>query len=136
MSQLSVRLPDDFIARLEARGEKSTAIRESLDRYFSLMARAQVGLRDRFSEAELSLMADAANGTLHESWSIPLLAHEIEDALALDNLGKKWSVDGPALLAKLHALDLTSTFALVDALERFWVGVSKGQDIPHADILK
>lgn len=136
MPQLSVRFPDASLPDLETRGDKAAVIRESLARYFSLLARARAGLRAALTEAEVSLLADASNGVIYESWSIPHLAAGIEDAIALDGADRKWGVDGPALLAKLAALDSAATFALVDALERFWAAAGRGEDVPPADILR
>lgn len=90
------------------------------DRYLEALRRARASWPP-FSEAEWSLLRDAMNGTLHEPAAmIAALDQGIEDAIALDGLDAKWSVDGPALLAKLRGLDFMQEVALVEAVERWW----------------
>lgn len=127
MPQISVRLPDDFTAKLEERGDRAGVIRSTLDRYWDLLQRARPALREKFSAAELSLIADASNGTIYDTWSIPALWMGIEDSINLDGTADKWSVDGPALVDKLKALTPAESHALVDAVERFWHAVGEGQ---------
>ncbi len=47
----------------------------------------------------------------------------------MDRLAAKWEVDGQALIRKVKELDLLSNFALVDAVERWWIRQS-GEDQP------
>jgi hypothetical protein len=126
MPMISVRMPDEYLPKIECRGEKATVIRESLDRYFLLLDRARIDLQDIFTDTELQLMADASNGVIYEAWSIPHMAMGIADSMSLDNLGEKWGVNADQLLAKLKNLDAASSFALVDALERFWESCGRG----------
>lgn len=136
MPQLSVRLPDDFMAELEKRGDRATVIRETLERHFSLLARARPSLREALTPDEISLIADAGNGVLYEAWSIPHLSAGVADSIALDGLDAKWGVDGPALVEKLRRLDAAQTFALADAVERYWKAVGRGEEMRSEDLLK
>jgi hypothetical protein len=102
----------------------------TLTRYHALMA-AELA-RCRFTEAEASLLCDAGDGMYWEPSSIPLLWTEITDAIDLDALAARWQLGGGRrtdaehfeagshLIAKLRALTPGQTFAVVDAVERFW----------------
>ncbi|MDE2102674.1 MAG: hypothetical protein KGL39_35850 [Patescibacteria group bacterium] len=48
------------------------------------------------------------------------LEMEIEDAIKLDGLDEKWNVDGPALLAKLHAMSPQQRETLVRGVAAVW----------------
>lgn len=132
MEILAERVPEAASART---GERSGIISEALERYFYMLARASAGLRGILSREEVSLVADACNGTLWQSWSVPHLAAEIQDAVRLDALDEKWGVDGPSLIAKLQALDIASIYALVDAVERYWSRVEQGCQPVIGDLL-
>jgi hypothetical protein len=137
----SIRLTDELTAAIEARkhgayDNTNAAIVEMLDRYTYMLQRSLPALRETLSEKEISLIADSCNGTMFQAWSVPLLYANIEDSISLDGLDEKWGVDGAALLDKIRALDLSTTFALVDAVERFWARVGNGEQVDLADILK
>lgn len=137
----SVRLPDDITAEIEKRksiprDNMNAAILEMLERYTYMLQRSLPVLRETFSEKEMSLIADSCNGTMFQAWSVPLLYANIEDSIKLDGLDEKWGIDGVALLSGLRGLDLAATFALVDAVERFWTRVGNGEKPDLADILK
>jgi hypothetical protein len=80
-------------------------------------------------------MADVCNGTLFQAWSIPHLAEGVADGIEIDHADAKWSVDGPALLEKLRDFSPLKTYALVDAIERFWAASTRGSNTPYAEIL-
>lgn len=94
-----------------------TAARD-LERYYALVEE-ELGSLD-LTEAQASLICDALNGTLLEPYSIRLLWAEVDDAVHLNGLDRKWGVSGPALVEKLRALTPGQKFALADAVERFW----------------
>lgn len=128
---------DSFVMELDKRGEdRSSAVRQTVERYTDLLNRARVALRDHFSAAELSLIVDASNGVIYDTWSIPALWMGIEDSIQLDRTDVKWSVDGPALVEKLKFLTPTECAAIVDATERFWRGVGKGEESSAEDLLQ
>jgi len=134
--KLSISLIPELISEIELRNlERSAAIANCLERYFSLIDKTRRGLRDRFSSNELGLIVDARNGTLWDSRSAQMLHVEIDDALA-DGLGEKWQVDGRALVEKLEALDLVQKLALVDAIERWWMRVSRDENPQPDEVLK
>ncbi|MNK46810.1 hypothetical protein D3C87_656010 [compost metagenome] len=94
------------------------------DRYMEILRRQQIA--KRFSEAELNLLKDSLNGVLHEpAGMIRGVAVGIQDSIELDGLAEKWEVDGPALIAKLQALDYVAEVALVEYVEAYWARVSQ-----------
>lgn len=118
------RVGEELLPHLQQRARDdsspalSAAAKTALERYIAIMEDERRRLD--LSEAEWHLIADATNGTIWEPYSIPLLWAEIDDAIKLDGLDKKWAVDGPALVAKLRGLDLAGKVAIIDAVERFW----------------
>ena len=131
----TIRLDEQALAPIKARGtEKAAVIRESLDRYFTMLDRARRNLRGQFVDSELLLLADVCNGVIFQAWSVPHLVAEIEDSLQ-DGYARKWGVDGPALVARLQALSLIETYALVDVIERFWFASSAGQEVQITTLL-
>ncbi len=100
---------------------------QCIERYLALLA-AELRRVD-LSEAEAMLLLDRLNGVLHETpESIPtMLWAGVDDSIARDGLDRTWGVDGPALVAKLRALSPVQAVAVVDACERYWVTVGRGE---------
>jgi len=74
--------------------------------------------------AEWSLLADVLNGTLLDAEpGGPDLARylwaEVADS-GPDGMAKKWSVDLPALAARLKALDYPAQCAVLEVVRAFW----------------
>lgn len=103
-------------------GKRNLTAARDLERYYSLLAAELAGIE--LSEAEASLVCDALNGTLFEPHTIRLLWAEVDDAIRHDGLAEKWGVDGPALVERLRSLTPGQAYALVDAVERFWLDAS------------
>jgi|WetSurMetagenome_2_1015567.scaffolds.fasta_scaffold318848_2 hypothetical protein len=140
VTKQSVSLMPEIVAQIEqrqdaARGNFSGTINESLSRYFEMLRRERAALRIQFSGPELALLCDVLNGSLMQSYSIPLLYAEVEDSVP-DGYAEKWQVDGPALAAKLRSLSYGQTAALVDAVERWWSGSYSGERPPFDEILR
>ncbi|MDK2883320.1 MAG: hypothetical protein PWP58_1656 [Bacillota bacterium] len=116
--RISVTLTPEVLTELHARGPRSTVINRDLDRLYTLYRRAlaQVGLTTR----EALLIADALNGILMDVTTVPLFWAQIQDAIAVEHLDKKWQVDGQALVEKLRGLNEIQALAVIDAAERFW----------------
>ncbi len=92
-----------------------------LARYHTLLARGRAQARATFNENELWLMADALNGTAQVAEFIEYLWHEVSDACHLDDLDGKWEVDGKEIVRKLREAETSTIFAIVDAIEQFWL---------------
>lgn len=70
---------------------------------------------------EAMLIIDCLNGTFVEpSTARQQIPFEIADGIRLEHLDQKWSVDGPALLAKLEKLTDESAVALAEAVNKWW----------------
>lgn len=142
--RLSITMPSHTLAQVEARqarpGEdqsvdRSATIAKSLDRYFYAIAAARRDLRERFNSAEQGLLLDVANGALFASpCAIGFLEHEVAAAIT-DGLAEKWQVDGPALIEKLTALSYAEKLALIDAAERWWHRVGRGEQPAPGEML-
>lgn len=70
---------------------------------------------------EALLIVDALNGSILEpTLAEQLLWAEIEDAIHLDRLDQKWTVNGDALIGRLKALDNAGAREVVEKAEQFW----------------
>ena len=123
----------DVLEEVQARtGEghsKSETIRRDLRRYYELM-RAELKTIELTRNEAMAVM-DACNGLWLEdlpNLSYSLIWAEVEDAIRLDGLDKKWEIDGPALVEKLRSLTRTQTAALADAITRFWANTGRDAD--------
>jgi hypothetical protein len=142
--RLSITMPAHTLAQVTARQarpedeqstDRSSVIAKSLDRYFYAIAAARRGLRSRFSEGEQGLILDVANGALFASpCAAGFLEHEVAAAL-VDGGAEKWQVDGPALHKKLAALSYCEKLALIDAAERWWHRVGRGEQPAPGEML-
>ncbi len=99
---------------------KSLVAKRDLERYYSLLERTLPTLG--LSKEEVCLVADSLNGTLIEPHTLSLVWANVDDSIRLDGLDEKWGVDGEALVGKLRAFTPLQATALVDAVERFWIG--------------
>ena len=93
------------------------------DRYGAIVKRCQADNARLFSEAEQNAIRDCCNGTWFEPAFQGSVVDNVEDAIPLEGLDKKWQVDGPALVEKLRALDLAHEIALIESIEQFWRNV-------------
>ena len=115
--------PETLINQLKSRGQISEVSRESLTRYFAMLGWNRRELKDKFTPGELSFLADICNGTMFTGGMIPLgLLADAQDAES--EFYDKWEVDRKTLLDKLTKLSPCQEATLVDAIERFWEGVS------------
>lgn len=142
--RFSITMPPRTLAQVAARQarpedeqstDRSSVITKSLDRYFYALDSARRVLRQRLSEGEQGLILDALNGTLFsEPFSVGIVEHEVADAIA-DGYAEKWQVDGPALVEKLTALSYCEKLAIVDAAERWWNRVARGEQPAVGEML-
>lgn len=108
-------------------GALSARLNRIGDRYAEILRRQRI--QQRFSDAELNLLKDSLNGTISEpAGMIRGVAIGVQDSIELDGLAEKWGVDGPALIAKLQALDYVAEVALVEYVEAYWARVSQDQE--------
>lgn len=105
-----------------------------LDRLRGFLARADRALtaerrliRELLSPGEQAVIADHANGVWYTEGTILYLPYGVRDSIEMDGLDKKWVVDGPELVEKLEGFDYCALWALVDACQRYWASVSRGE---------
>ena len=138
-SKQSVSLPAPVLAALKLRDENnlSGAISRAVMRYLSIMAYERRELRPQFNAQECGLILDACNGVaFFDSFSVRLFPDGVRDAIEMDELDKKWKVDGSALLAKLDAITFSQRMTLVDAVQRWWNRTTEpGEQPQYGDLL-
>ena len=130
---IQLRVSDEMLGGIEnrsdpARGGISEAIRESLSRYYYLLDYERAKIQDTFTRGELSLMVDLCNGTVFQPHTV-INGVSAKVADAEDFYFEKWKCDRKELLAKLDRLMPCQHFALVDAIERFWSGISRSPSL-------
>lgn len=104
--RLSGQLASDVEKRVEQDSERPGVMRRDLGRYYEAIERAMPS----FTEDEATLLVNALNGTRHaDPAGIALLWAEVAD-------------DDPALAQRLRRLSYIECAAVVDAVERFWIG--------------
>ena len=100
-----------------------------------MLSRGRAQARATFSERELWLIADMLNGTAIISDFIELLWAEASDGCFLDGLDEKWGVDSDVLVRKLRGAELSTLFAVADAVEQFWLQEEPGSILATFDHL-
>ncbi len=108
----------DMESRVRGGDVTPSDIRAQLSFYFHGLAETlqQIVL----SEGEALLLCDSLNGVLHEPHTVSLLWAGVADSIELEELDKKWGVDGKALVEKLRAMDYWQALSLIDAVTRWW----------------
>lgn len=76
----------------------------------------------RLSPEAWGLLFDVLNGIWLAPAELAVLGipHEVSDAIELNELDRKWGVDGARLLERLRQADYAELVAIADAAERFW----------------
>jgi hypothetical protein len=111
----------EFAKRADMQGDpgEGRLAKRDLKRYYHALDQALAYVRGTLSEGEASAICDANNGTFWESWSFTMLWANVHDT---PGLGEKWGIDQAALIAKMQKWSLIQAMAVVDAVERFWIG--------------
>jgi hypothetical protein len=97
---------------------RSSIINRDLERLYKLYHRALKSIDLTLSEVWLIL--DALNSSLMTADTAGLLWVNIAESIELDDLDKKWDVDGNQLVEKLKNLSPFENMSIIDASERFW----------------
>lgn len=127
-------LAGPLAARAGSRLPLNRVAARDLDRYYAVLADELARLR--LTRDEAMLILDSLNGTVEivpESAYINLWAG-IADGIRLDRLHEKWGVEGSALVARLQGLSLAGALAVVDASERYWQAVGRGEQPQPTDV--
>lgn len=126
VQRISLSINTDILEQVDERSEvRSTIITRDLERLYTLYRRAL--RRVDLSVDEACLITDALNSSLMTADTAHLLWASIEDAMKYEGLQEKWGVDGKALVEKLRSLNEIQSMAIIDAVERFWAGVTNGR---------
>ena len=120
---VSVNLQPHILDELAERGQRAPTINRDLERLYTLYQRAL--RRVSLTVDEACLIVDALNGSLYDARTAGLLPAGVRDAIRLDGLDQKWSVDGESLVQKLSELDDLACMAIIDAAERVWADESE-----------
>src|SRR3990172_545955 len=141
--KLSISLYPRAEAFARARGDitagdnVSGAVNKALERYEAILDRGRSHLLEVLSEDEVALIFDVLNGVMFaDTISILLVWREVADGIKLDELDKKWSVDGKVLVEKMQMFNYATNAALVDASERWGNFVASGNHPGWLDTLK
>lgn len=132
MIRIDLQLKDPLAAHVAARPYASwtgrpgagSTVKRDLGRYYQLIAEDLRSLN--LTEGEASLICDACNGSMWIEGGLHPRTHivaNVEDSIALNNLGSTWGLDEQQehrLVKRLRKMSAGQTFALVDAIERFW----------------
>jgi len=108
-------------AALHQRGESTGTVGlRDLKRYYTLLKRCLETLY--FSEGEAALICDALKDyQLDKNINqIGLIWADLEDSIQINQLDKKWGVNGQELIHKCQSLTPCQVFAVADAVEKFW----------------
>lgn len=132
--RLNFWAPEEIVEKIKARGELSDQLREGMTRYYALLDYERVQIRDRFTQGELGLILDLCNGTAWTGGMIPLgVQANCEDAEEF--YYERWECERKPLIDKLSALTPAQEYALVDAIERWWLAVGHGFQPPIEQLL-
>lgn len=121
--RIEFRATTSVAAELTARSagvSPSDAARRDLARYYALLDE-ELG-RVALTPTEALLLCDALNG-VYAGDNVTVarhLDHEIEDAIELNQVDRKWEVDGTALVTTVRGWTLAARLAALDAVERWW----------------
>lgn len=132
--KFSITLFASTIAGIDARGDnRSETIGRDLERYYAALERARKSIN--LTPGECGLILDVCNGTIFEPWSLPALAVSVEYS-ANDGYGEKWGCGVGELAEKLRQMSYIENAAIIDAAERWWERVSRGEQPNPAELLK
>ena len=124
-----------------AHGEKASAAREGLRRYFTLLILARNEIRSLFSRAELGAVCDLCNGTLFQAMTDQMfdpktlkLRSEVAAKMETERF-HSGEVSGAVWVEKLQSLTPFQVSALCDSVQRYWRASSTGLAVDLGSIL-
>lgn len=127
-------IQDDLAARSSNEQRRALTAKRDLERYYAMIK--QTLAKWSLSEGEASLIVDVLNGTITEPHSAALLWAEIDDAITNDGVAERWSVDGEELVYNLRRASAFEALALIDAAERYWQSVARGEEMSQTERLR
>lgn len=142
----TLQLSDQARAAIESRSEQykgqyrlSSGAETMILRYAALL---EIGRRELASaigaiglpaERMFSCACDALNGTFTEPHTLAYTGESVAECIQEDGLGEKWEL--PERAASVFEDDLSplALAALADMVERYWLGVTRGDGATPAE---
>ena len=120
--QVNFRAGDLAEPLSEYPGAPGNAAKTLISRYVSFVRDGLRLIREgvALSEAEALVVCDALHGMPLEPITIPLVPEAIRQMAVIRRAGQDQGVNGQALVDRIASLDTALTFALLDAVERYW----------------
>lgn len=117
---------NDITDRAEAAGPVAAGVvlARDLSRYYALLHAELDTAAGDLSAEEALLICDAMRGTYLSDQLVEArhLDDDLRDSIALESLAGKWSVDEARLLRTVTGWSVGQRLAVLDAVERFWLG--------------
>ena len=129
MKKTTIRFEVEVADRIEQLGNLAGVISHFTDTYYHVREAFTQWLKQKFSENELKLILDAANGLGYSPQLIAGYQAHLEDAIALDGVDVKWGVDAKTLLAKIEEMPKHELMMLHEWGWWFWYGKWKVQPL-------
>ena len=110
----------------EPKGEtKNHRLQQDLITYWAMLDVGLAQARRSLTQREAQSVLDVLNGTYWDASNASMMTSggltlSVRDAIDLEGLDQKWSLDRDTIIAKLEALDRISTLALMDWARLFW----------------
>ena len=137
----SIYIGSELTRLLNGRSDANSGLRSTsgvlnavADRYLEIVRRSLPTL----TEGEWCLIWDSLNGVWAQDNAglyVPGIIMGVSDSISLDALDQKWSVDGKALLSKLHEMSFCNLVAIVDSAELFWAD-NAAEDENISDVVR
>lgn len=132
------RIIESLLEQVQKRYDSDQAGTNRLLAYvFELERKLSYELKGLFTKSELSLIADAENGTMitPQYWGNKrMLLIQLEDANQFDNISEKWDVDFDNLIGKIKNIPDSLLLFLHEEIYRFWnESPAYGSPTPNLD---
>jgi hypothetical protein len=117
--KMMIRLGETLHRAIIMRGGAQKAGRESLDRYFAMLARYKDGMRGIFTATEADLILESVAGIKWEARMVVRVDQDILDGILLCDLIRKYGEnDIASVKGWLKLASVAEKFVLVDAIEQ------------------
>ncbi len=129
MKKTTIRFEVETADKIEQLGSLAGIVSHFTDTYYHVREAFSQHLKQVFSEKELKLILDAANGLGYSPQMIAGYQGHLENAIARYGLDKKWGVDAETLLAKIDEMAGHELMMLHEWGWWFWYGKWKQQPL-------
>jgi hypothetical protein len=123
LKKATIRIEDRIAERLQSEmGNLTAACTWLLEAYDAVRTYGLQKLKSIFTLDELKLILDAENGLIFSPRLIDGYMLHIQDAMNIDRLDQKWSVDASALIPKLESLCRAELVIMHEWMNYYWSG--------------